>query len=510
MKRFGLSIFPIIRNRFYREAAGFAVTLNKPCRLTEACCGRLALKFVRSAIGCGVIPALISGCMAGKAGTLLKPNELPAAAVSLPGEKSINVSTVGICSAGVADSRQTIIKKLAKPEPGVRYIDPALGATVVRISSSNVGEVRKPAYSTMQAWNADESLLLLYVSSSAYTGHELRDGHSYELIRRLNIRPSDIEEVFWSHSQPDELYFVSAGASDFGQFKKLNVNTDESVVIADFTRWCGSSLPVAGSDVHMQSYNDDWFGFRCRADNDQPVIFSYRVSTDEVTVQAVGEGTPWEARTAPVPTPTGQLFWFQGAVLDQELLPLSVKPDMKSSIEHSSLGQTAAGQAALYQVAFGSSPRGCSGDPDKGVGHLVQHNLVSGECRNIIGQQSGYPYPTSSTHMSALSVAHPGRVAMSSIGSMPQMRYLAGNRLAPPLLSEIYLAETAGSEPVICRLAHHRSFGKNALNGGYEPYFGEPHATLSPSGTRILFGSDWYDSGSVDSYVVELPGYSQP
>jgi len=46
-------------------------------------------------------------------------------------------------------------------------------------------------------------------------------------------------------------------------------------------------------------------------------------------------------------------------------------------------------------------------------------------------------------------------------------------------------------------------------NANYQPYFGEPHVTISPTGTRLLFGSDWYDSGAVDSYVIELPSHER-
>ena len=38
-------------------------------------------------------------------------------------------------------------------------------------------------------------------------------------------------------------------------------------------------------------------------------------------------------------------------------------------------------------------------------------------------------------------------------------------------------------------------------------YFAEPHVTLSRDGRRMLFASDWHDSGSVDTYVLELPVY---
>ena len=98
---------------------------------------------------------------------------------------------------------------------------------------------------------------------------------------------------------------------------------------------------------------------------------------------------------------------------------------------------------------------------------------------------------------------------MSSVG-YDQFEWFTNKRKAPTLFSEIYLVNTDPENEEVCRLAQHRSFGKKATRGGYKPYFGEPHATISPSGTRVLFGSDWYDSGAVNAYVIELPGYQRP
>ena len=132
-------------------------------------------------------------------------------------------------------------------------------------------------------------------------------------------------------------------------------------------------------------------------------MFAYRISTNETFIQKIGKGTKWSANRAPTPTASGKLFLLQGQTLDRALESPIQSLDLNSFSEHSSVGATASGQDALYQVAFGASPDGCNNDPDKGVGHLVEHNLETGGCRNIISQQYGYPYPTSSTHISALS-----------------------------------------------------------------------------------------------------------
>jgi len=129
--------------------------------------------------------------------------------------------------------------------------------------------------------------------------------------------------------------------------------------------------------------------------------------------------------------------------------------DMKKFGEHGSLGRTSKGEDALYQVTFDPAPDGCNGDPDR-------------------------------------------------------VKFLDGEEKATTFFNEIYLVNTDPSNTEVCRVAHHRSTGKLAQSELYSAYFGEPHVTISPSGTRLLYGSDWYDSGSVDSYVVELPGYKRP
>jgi len=257
----------------------------------------------------------------------------------------------------------------------------------------------------------------------------------------------------------------------------------------------------------MQSEDDDLFAFRCDDDSKAQTMFTYRLSTDEVVTGKIGENTPWDTFAAPAPTASGKRLWMQGNSVKTDLKTIEQKLDLADVYNHASIGKTHDGQDAMYHVVFNRSPRGCNGDLWNGVGHIVQHNLETGACRPIVGETQGYPYTTSSTHVSALSTANPGWVLGSSIGN--EFDWFTNGRKAPALFSEIYLANSDPDNPSVCRLAHHRSYGKKATNEGYAPYFSEPHASISPSGTRIIFGSDWYDSGSVDTYVIELPMYKK-
>ncbi len=413
-----------------------------------------------------------------------------------------------LCEGLFTSNERVTIPAVAKPPFMKYYKDPAFGAKVIRITQAREGEVFKPAYSSMQAFNADESVLLLYRGGES-SGHVLLDGKTYQPIRELDIIPSDIEEVYWSHSDPDTFYYVSKYSRDYGHFKKYSVSANKSTKVRDFYDICGKkSLPTGGGDVQMQSLDDDLFGFRCLAGkgNDSYIMFTYRLSTDEVISAPLNEKVGWEPWTAPIPGPSGKQLWLQGKVLEPDLKTIKLEHDMYKHHEHANIGVTHDGHDAVFQTVFDPSPKGCDDDMWQGVGHLVIHDMETGECRPVINEARGYPYTTRGTHVSAQANQMPGWVVMSSVG-YGSFDFFTNKRKAPALLSEIYLANTDPENEVVCRLAHHRSYAKDAQRSTFHPYFGEPHATISPSGTRVVFGSDWYDSGSVDTYVIELPSY---
>lgn len=415
-----------------------------------------------------------------------------------------------LCEGLFISKERVAIPAVAKPPFMQPYREPAFRTRMIRITQARQGQVYKPAYSSMQAFNADESLLMLY-HEGENPGHLLLDGKTYQPVLKLDITPSDIEEVYWSHTDPDVFYYVSKNYRDFGFFNSYSVSENKPTKIRDFYDICGEKgLPTGGGDPQMQSLDDDLFGFRCQTGkgNDSYIMFTYRISTDEIVQAPLNETVGWEPWSAPIPGPSGKHLWLQGKVIEPDLKTIKLEHDMYKHHEHANIGVTHNGHDAVFQTVFDPSPKGCNDDMWQGVGHLVIHDMETGECRPVINEAKGYPYTTSGTHVSAQAYKKPGWVVMSSVG-YGSFEFFNNKRKAPALMSEVYLVNTDPDNEVVCRLAHHRSFGKDAKRGSYHPYFGEPHATISPSGTRIVFGSDWYDSGSVDTYVIELPAYKQ-
>jgi hypothetical protein len=156
-----------------------------------------------------------------------------------------------------------------------------------------------------------------------------------------------------------------------------------------------------------------------------------------------------------------------------------------NSAEHGSLGKYANGHDAYFGLQF-----------DSYEGLIMGVDMETGTVTTHVGVANGWPYPPSGSHISALATKNPGWVVASSVGSK-----VSGKLGQTVLANELVLANVdTGS---VCRIGHHRSAADVGPNG----YYAEPHPVPSPSGTRVIFGSDWYGTSGADVYVVELPSY---
>jgi hypothetical protein len=191
-----------------------------------------------------------------------------------------------------------------------------------------------------------------------------------------------------------------------------------------------------------------------------------------------------------MPFPSGNLFYHNKKVYNASgnfVRDLNI-----DKVEHSCLGKLSNGDDAYFAIAFEEGPSGdCQGT-------LVAHNATNGNCFSVT-PTSNYGYPQSGTHISALAHTNTegGWVAVSMMGYD-----LDGLKL---LDQELFVAKVNPNSADVYRVAHHRSDEDNFA------YWGEPHVTISPSGTRLLFGSDWSgteDGNSVDSYIAELNSFT--
>ncbi len=380
------------------------------------------------------------------------------------------VRAADLCQGLIQDRLSHPMTAQARPGVGQTVRDPQFGTNIRRISGAPGGATYaiRPLYSTISAWNADESRLLLYHVGQ---GHGLYDGRTYQFIKLLGIQPADIEQVYWHTTDPDLLFYPTGRT-----LVRYRVSTGVKQTVASFS-FCSGSVS-AGSDPMFSSWDSNVFGLQCDG-----WAFLYDVARNVVTRTATG------SQGAPQPSASGTLAFQAGNVLDSALR-FQRKLDLGNVFDHASQGRLASGHDTYNTVAFDPGPNG------SGVGSLVSFDMATGASRVLVGPATGFPYPPGGTHVSSLAYRNPGWSFLSIVGTH------AGQGV---LDNEIVLAN--GNTGQVCRAAHHRSFGSGNTRIP-NPYWAEPHVVSSPSGTRMLFASDWGNNTTVDTYVLELPAHA--
>ena len=379
---------------------------------------------------------------------------------------------------------------------GQSFTDPNFGTTIRKITDiqkdGRGGSAALPAYSTISAFNADESLLILY---RVGTGHELYNGKTYQYIRNLSDLPmADIEQFYWDTTKPNIVYGVSSSQKTLYRYDVNAASGSRTTALKNFSTQCGTQSLSGGSDPFFNSWDSKVFGLACG------VMFGYNQSTNSLGAIAPSS-EPHASGGAPQASPSGRKL-----LVNQNSGGLRVYDfnmvrgpflDQSSGFEHASQSMMSDGSDTYVAIQFDPGPSGT------GVGSLVQWNIdgtpngsnrIPG--RVIVGPNTGYPYPPSGTHVGGTAFNRTGFVTVSINGNG------TGNSLLDNEL--LYVDSDPATNPSgsACRIGHHRSAS--------DSYWAEAHATISPSGTRVVFGSSWGNASGtapVNAYVVELPGY---
>jgi hypothetical protein len=419
---------------------------------------------------------------------------------------------------------------LAKPAKGQTVTDPDFGTKITRITDAQTdwgATVAVPVYPTIQAWNADESLLFIYVTSP-FKGWGLFDGKTYAFKKWLDINPPDVEQVYWSTTDPALLYYIDNNTNYYA-LTQLNVSTGIKTVLHNFSAdltaggvlhsCANSSAKIGGGeDPFFMSYANDLIGLGCYLGKNGTGgsaafgAFSYRISTNTIGALLTVEADVPQA----LPSGTGTYFYDNTSsvsVLDAATNTVKRTIAFDGS-NHSDMLKSGNGDDLVA---------GCQFDGPSGSGTLMVANLSKGgSVKTIIGEAKGDPYPPTGTLVSGKSWQNPGWVAVAITGCPSGTNgncngYNPSAAANPQtyLDQEILVANVDSG--TVYRAAHHRTTG-NYSNASNSNYWAQPNLVLSPSGTRILFASDWgaanpksvtvNGNAPVDVYVLELPCYA--
>ena len=389
--------------------------------------------------------------------------------------------------------------KMSLPAAGIPFTDPVFNTTVERISDAR--GLSKPGifpdYSKRQAWNSDESLLLLRSDDGSTL---LFDGATYKFIKALEGVTG--EDLFWYPSNPS-LVLYNPGH----ELWAYNVVTDEQYRIFDF-----SGYEFANTRGEGNLSRDGAFY--------AVVASTYSASSGDVTpkkfillslAMAGGKLTGKIEQSLTLPkldgldwvsvSPGGQYIVadyadeatgrFHGVeVYDRNFKFLWQKP---LGAGHSDMTIGVNGDESLVMDVYNAVT-------DKTV--FMKYRLSDGQATELLAVDSVFDQ-----HISCRNENQPGWCIISTFDYVGRLTDSSATWL--PFEDEIFALKLDGSGEVR-RIAHHysRRYSPSTPDPDQSVYWAEPHATVSRNGDRILFGSNWLTNvsqvGSVNTYVVDL------
>lgn len=353
---------------------------------------------------------------------------------------------------------------MAKPARGNRYFDPQFNQVVTRVTDVAAqfpgSTICCPVYSTMPAWNADMTQLVVYVTPPGE--HWLINMTTLQVNKQLNISVNAIENVAWHPIDPLLIRYT-----DGSTIKSRNIVTD-----ADTTLFTAGGAITFGSDPMYTSWDGDLFGL-AQGSN----AFTRRISTGASTgnIAAAGLGA--------MIAPSGSYYIANGNVYTAGGTSL-LRAMTLNTEEHACMTRTTDGRDLWVACQFGGTYDGAT---------VVAENIVTGEITRWITDTQGWPYTPGTTHISGVGLQSPGQVAVSCVG------YPASY---DGILQLECLVVDVNGPGLVGRVCHNHS-----IPGGQpDPfnYFAEPHIIIAPNGRRAIFGSNWGTAGTtIDVYMVE-------
>jgi hypothetical protein len=349
-----------------------------------------------------------------------------------------------------------------------------------------------PDYSKRQAWNANDTLLLL---RSGDGNTLLFDGTTYKF--RKSLEGVGGEDVFWSSTNPSLILFSLDNV-----LSSFNVETNEKKSLFTFAGYSFANTRGEGN----LSRDGRWYALvgqfydeaRSRVFFKDLVVFD--LATNQITAKlplpSSVEAFDWVSIS-----PNGNYVVvdyaddvsgrFHGLeVYDRNLKFLWQKP---LGAGHSDLAVDENGDEALIMDVY---------DPNKNVTAIKKFRLSDGRETSLLEVS-----PLFDLHISCRNERRPGWCLISTFDYVGRLTDNAVSWL--PFEDEIFWLKLDGSGGVQ-RLAHHHSrrYSPSTPDSDKSVYFAEPHATSSRNGDRILFGSNWRekidDEASVDTYLLRI------
>ena len=396
------------------------------------------------------------------------------------------------------------------PLPPVReaWLDPAFGTCVIRVTDrqndfDTPQRGLKNEYSRVQAFNADESLLMVHSIDADWF---LYDAQTLEPIQRLQAGIS-IDEPRWDAQNPyrftfspwwdtEEPVIMSADLAPSGDGFTLTAAVAHTFTAelppewnatVAWRRWEGSPSLDSRYDVFMAEDAD----FITRG------LVTYDWQTDTlIGLYDVPHGDINEPDNVGM-SPLGTYALAQFEFCEEGTLGTYEEPcgamvftrDLSDGwginriIGHNDMALDTQGrEVVVYQEV----------DTDQ----IVMADLETGAITPLLDLD--FSHGVYGLHISGRAFERPGWAAVSVHPEAPTLDF---NN--PFWMPGVIFALELTANPRVVQLAHHHSIRSDAE----DDYFAEPQVSVNRDFTRLLFTSNWeqYGTGEVEMYMIVLP-----
>lgn len=413
--------------------------------------------------------------------------------------------------------KQDVVKR---PKLGEKIVEPKFRSCLQRATDNK--KLHEPVtghnYSQLQAWNADQTMILLMTN-------QIIDAKTFKLLHTI---VGDAEGVRWSPADPMQMFYT--GGNVRGKFKGNKCKqSDARLMSLQLTRkgdrvkgkheiaFCFPEYKDLAKDSSYEDVSSDGRYVALvgeRKKDSRYELFAVdiidKIKYKTLLLPVHKKWGPLHPDWAAV-TPSGKYVlaqWGNGkdrfyGLEAYDLKTMRYAGKVSTSSGHGDIAIDKKGRE--YFVQTNASNAYLLGDRH----YLIKARIPNGIVFNKMGVnetrtlKSGATTPLlvldwfHSIHISCRNHKYPGFCVVTTTGG-----YKNGLQAFE---REIFLLDLNSrvNKPRIKRLVHHRS---NPLtiekSCDIEPYWADPHATISPDGRMVLFRSSWGKRCYIESYIV--------
>ncbi len=380
---------------------------------------------------------------------------------------------------------------MAKPEIRMAIKEPNFFTKMVRITDSQTADMKGsfPLLSKRQAWNVDESLMILKNGEDSVL---LYDAQTYEFKKILTGVSG--QDIFWHPTDPFSIIYNPGNA-----LYSYNVITEEVKLIRSFSEYV-----IANSRGEGNLSNDGrYYAFIGETNRFQSLKLEHLVLYDLWMDKIVGQKTFLNRFTdfAGVSiSPKGNFIFVKYATeMNAFFHPIEVYDRNLNvlwcnnlDLKHSDLAIDADGMEVLIASRY---------KLETNATVIEKYRLIDGEMTTLLTLSPGFNASISCRNATSF-----GWSLISTYDNQSRLTDSIDNWL--PFEDEIFLLNMDGSQRVQ-RLAHHRSrrFSPTTPDTYNSIAQAEPQAIISRNLDRVLFASNWRENvenmSSIDAYLVD-------